>query len=79
MIRRRVLADPRGGTRSGVKSWLINTACGLLAYTGSRFLWSHRELELGKLPLELLTFAALYLLLQVLIRGRSLARQGKGE
>ena len=62
-----------------MKSWLINVSCGLLAYTGSRFIWSHREMELGKLPLELLTFAALYLLLQVLIRGRALARQGKAD
>jgi len=63
--------------RGGVGSWLINVICGLLAYTGSRLIWKDAESVLEKLPLELLTFAILYLLLQLLIRGRKLARKGK--
>ena len=63
--------------RSGIGSWLINVICGLLAYTGSRLIWKDAESVLEKLPLELLTFAILYLLLQLLIRGRKLARKGK--
>ncbi len=62
---------------SGVKSWLINVVCGLLAYTGSRFIWAEKDTGFTKLPWELLTFAALYLLLQALIRGRKLAKLGK--
>jgi len=61
----------------GIGTWLINVSCGLLAYTGSRFIWQESESVLGKLHLELLTFAILYLLLQVLIRGRKLAKKGK--
>ena len=61
-----------------VGSWLINTICGLLAYAGSRLIWKDSESVFGNLPKELLTFAVLYLLMQVLIRGRSLARKGKG-
>ena len=62
---------------TGVKSWLINVTCGLLAYTGSRFIWAEKDTGITKLPWELVTFALLYLLLQALIRGRKLARLGK--
>ena len=62
---------------TGVKSWLINVTCGLLAYTGSRFIWAEKDTGVTKLPWELATFAMLYLLLQALIRGRKLAREGK--
>ena len=60
-----------------MKSWLINVSCGLLAYTGSRFIWAEKDTGFTKLPWELMTFAALYLLLQALIRGRKLAKLGK--
>ncbi len=61
-----------------MKSWLINVSCGLLAYTGSRFIWAEKDTGFTKLPWELLTFAVFYLLLQALIRGRGLAKRGKG-
>lgn len=57
-------------------STAINVICGLLAYSGSRFIWAKKDVGFEKLHWELLTFAAFYLLLQVLIRGRSLARKG---
>ena len=60
-----------------MKTWLINTLCGLLAYTGSRFIWAEKDTGITKLPWELLTFAVFYLLLQVLIRGWRLAKKGK--
>ena len=63
--------------KGGFGSWLINVLCGLLAYTGSRLIWEHRESPFEKLHWELVTFAVFYLILQVLIRGRSLARKGK--
>ena len=63
--------------KGNLGSWLINTACGLLAYTGSRLIWKDSDSVLGNLLYELLTFAVLYLLMQVLIRGRGLARKGK--
>lgn len=62
---------------TGMKSWLINVSCGLLAYTGSRFIWAEKDTGVTKLPWELATFALLYVLLQVLIRGRKLAKEGK--
>ena len=61
----------------GFGSWLINVLCGLLAYTGSRLIWAESESVFANLPMELLTFAILYLLMQLLIRGRSLAKKGK--
>lgn len=60
-----------------MKSWLINTVCGLAAYTGSRFIWAEKDTGITKLHWELITFAVLYLLLQALIRGRKLAKVGK--
>ena len=65
--------------RRGLGSWLINVSCGILAYTGSRLIWSHQQGVFDKLAYELLTFAILYLLLQLLIRGRKLAKRGKGK
>ena len=63
--------------KGSLGSWLINTACGLLAYTGSRLIWKDSDSVLGNLWKELLTFAVLYVLMQILIRGRSLAKKGK--
>ena len=65
--------------RRGLGSWLINVSCGILAYTGSRLVWNHQQGVFDKLAYELLTFAVLYLLLQLLIRGRKLAKRGKGK
>lgn len=62
---------------SGLKSWLINVICGLMAYTGSRFIWAEKDTGVEKLHWELLTFAVFYLILQALIRGRRLAKKGK--
>jgi hypothetical protein len=60
-----------------VRSWSINVICGLLAYAASRLIWQGRERPLEYLHWELVTFAAFYLLLQALIRGRKFARRGK--
>lgn len=62
---------------TGVKSWIINVTCGLLAYTGSRFIWAEKDTGITRLHWELGTFALLYLLMQALIRGRKLAKEGK--
>ena len=62
---------------SGFTSRLVNILCALLAYSVSRFLWGEADLVWRKLPQELLTFVILYVLLQVLIRGRKLAKKGK--
>ncbi|MDA1194227.1 MAG: hypothetical protein O2894_03510 [Planctomycetota bacterium] len=62
---------------TGFTSWFTNVVCGLLAYTGSRFIWAEKDTGFTKLPWELLTFAALYLLLQLIVRGRRLARRGR--
>lgn len=57
-------------------SWLMDVLCGFLAYTGARSIWGgHGVFE--KLHLELATFALIYLLLQLLVRGRRLARKGQ--
>jgi hypothetical protein len=57
-------------------SWLLDVVCGLVAYVGSRWIWGgHHVFE--KLHLELLTFVLIYLVLQALVRGRSLARKGR--
>ncbi len=63
--------------RTGILSWLINVISGLLAYSGSRFIWAEKDTGIEKLHWELLTFAVFYLILQALIRGRKLAKKGK--
>jgi hypothetical protein len=65
--------------RGNLGSWLINVTCGLLAYASSRLIWGQKEIRFEHLHWELLTFAAFYGLLQALIRGRKLARIGKGD
>jgi hypothetical protein len=57
-------------------SWLLDLLCALLAYMGARWIWRDSPL-FSQLHFELLTFAALYVLLEALVRGRRLARQGK--
>jgi hypothetical protein len=63
--------------KGGVKSWLINVICGLLAYVGSRLIWAEKDSPFADLHWELMTFAVFYLILQALIRGRKMARLGK--
>lgn len=57
-------------------SRLIDVLCGFAAYVGARFIW-HTQDVFANLPWELLTFAAIYLLLQAIVRGRRLAKAGK--
>jgi hypothetical protein len=57
-------------------SRLIDVLCGFLAYTVARIAWGRRE-SLANFHLELLTFAVVYLLLQGILRGWRLAREGK--
>jgi hypothetical protein len=57
-------------------SRLIDVLCGALAYVGARLIWSSREV-FSNLVWELLTFGAIYLVLQAIVRGRRLAREGK--
>lgn len=59
-----------------ITSRLVDVLCGLLAYIGARLIWSSRSV-FADLHWELLTFVALYLLLQAAIRGRHLVRAGK--
>jgi hypothetical protein len=58
-------------------SWIIDVFCGFVAYVGARWIYGPKEGAFSKLHWELLTFAALWLILQVLVRGRRLARQGR--
>ena len=57
-------------------SRLVDVACGFLAYVGARLAWGRRE-GLEQIHLELLTFAAIFLLLQAIVRGWKLAREGR--
>jgi hypothetical protein len=63
--------------RSGFKSWLINVVCGLLAYAGSRMIHGRQDLDLEPLLYEILTFVALYLVLQLLVRGWAALRRSE--
>lgn len=56
---------------------LRDVVAGFAAYTLARWIWGPPEGAFTKLHLELLTFAAIYVLLQVLLRGWRYARQGK--
>ena len=62
--------------KSSILSRLVDVICGLLAYVGARFIWSRKDV-FENLAWELLTFAAIYLLLQAIFRGWKLARAGK--
>ncbi len=59
-----------------ILSRLVDVLCGLSAYVGARFIWANQDV-FSNLPYELLTFAAIYLLLQAIVRGRRLAREGR--
>jgi uncharacterized RDD family membrane protein YckC len=60
-----------------LSSRLIDVLCGFAAYVGARLVWGGRDV-FENLPWELLTFAVIYLLLQAIVRGRRLAREGRG-
>jgi hypothetical protein len=62
--------------RKALLSWAVDAMCALVAYVIARWTWSGSGL-FEKLHFELLTFLAVYLLLQVIVRGRRLARRGK--
>lgn len=56
---------------------LRDVVCGFAAYVVARWIWGPVDGAFTNLPMELATFAALYLLLQVLVRGWRLARKGR--
>ena len=62
--------------RKKLGSRLVDVCCGFLAYVGARLIWSSQEV-FTNLVWELLTFAAIYLVLQAIVRGRRLARAGR--
>ena len=57
-------------------SRVLDVVLGFLAYVGARLTWGRRQ-GLEQIHLELLTFAAIYLVLQAIVRGRRLMREGK--
>jgi hypothetical protein len=57
-------------------SRLIDVFCGFAAYVVARLIWGGRGV-FESLHWELLTFAVVFLLLQAIIRGRHLAREGR--
>ena len=57
-------------------SRVIDLVCGCAAYVGARLIYGTRE-PWERLHWELLTYAAIFFLLQAVIRGRRLVRQGK--
>jgi hypothetical protein len=59
--------------------WLGDTACGLVAYVASRLLWQNQSRGGSTLLSELGTFAALYLLLQLVLRLAGSVRRRKRE
>ena len=59
-----------------IGSRLIDVFCGFLAYVAARLVWGTQDV-FANLHWELLTFAAVYLVLQAIVRGRKLARAGK--
>lgn len=62
--------------KQSLTSWFREVIAVAVAYVGARWIWAP-EGSFKNLPLELLTFAVLYVLFQVLLRGRKLARKGK--
>ncbi len=59
------------------KSTLIDITCALVAYVGARWIFSGEAGVFDRLLPELGTFAGIFLLLQLLIRGRKWAKKGK--
>ena len=60
-----------------IKSTAIDIISALIAYVGARWIFSGEAGVFDRLLPELATFAGLFLLLQLLIRGRKWARKGK--
>ncbi len=60
-----------------LKGWIIDIASAVVAYVAARWIWSDDEKLFEDLGLELLTFGAVFLLFQILIRGLKYLRKGK--
>jgi hypothetical protein len=56
---------------------LRDVVCGFGAYVGARLLWGPEKDVFRSLPKELLTFALLWILLQLLLRGSRYVRRSK--
>lgn len=63
--------------KSKIGSYLIDVACGAIAYVAARWIWGDNTGVFHNIHWELLTFGLIYLLLQALLRGRKLAEKGK--
>ncbi len=59
------------------KSTLIDITCALVAYVGARWILSGAAGVFDRPPPQPGTFAGIFLLLQLLIRGRKWAKKGK--
>ena len=71
------MARPEAATlKANLKSRAIDVFSGLVAYVGARLIWEGQEV-FANLAWELLTFAAIYLLVQAILRGWKLAQAGK--
>ena len=57
-------------------SRLVDVGCGFAAYVGARLIHGGKQVT-ESLHWELLTFAGIYFLLQAIVRGRRLAREGR--
>lgn len=60
-----------------LKSTMVDVLSALVAYVGARWIFSGEAGVFDRLFVELATFAGIFLLLQLLIRGRKWARKGK--
>ncbi len=60
-----------------ITGWLTEGLCGAAAYVLARWIWAEDGRVFRNLPIELLTFAVLYGLFLLLIRGRKYVRRGK--
>ncbi len=70
-------STPPRRRRRSLLAWVRDVVCGFAAYTGARLIWGPPEGAFKNLPRELLTFAVLWLVLQLLLRGWALSRAGK--
>jgi hypothetical protein len=65
------------GVKKSLGEHLRDVVCGFGAYVGARLIWGPEKDVFRNLPVELLTFASLWILLQVLIRGYRYVRRSK--
>jgi hypothetical protein len=63
--------------RRKVGSIVADTVCAFLAYVAARWIWITKSDLFRNLHWELLTFAGIYLLLRLILKGWRLAREGK--